>query len=187
MLWLEELRSAGELSGRWSSKCRLIRADAFAGPSGMQPAPSPCGSPTAIANSVNARLDQRTWSNPSSTKHALRSFRENLRLTLTSRKEAESGSLLISARAAVQSCFWTLKRFPEIFGVYGGTFDDPNWFDRTPQTSRHIFLNSAQRSTVIPAGFSAFREHAMLNDGTPVRPQSLSSPAYNWGKFANAL
>jgi len=81
-----------------------------------------------------------------------------------SRKEAESGSLLISARAAVQSCFWTLKRFPEIFGVYGGTFDDPNWFDRTPQTSRHIFLNSAQRSTVIPAGFSAFREHAMLNE-----------------------
>ena len=76
-------------------------------------------------------------------------------------------SLSTFARPAVQSCFRTLERFPGIFGVYGGTFDEPNWFDRTPQTSRHIFLDSAQRSTVIPAGFSAFREHAMLNDGTP--------------------
>ena len=72
--------------------------------------------------------------------------------------------------------FLDLERFPEIFGVYGGTFDDPNWFDRTPQTSRHIFLNSAQRSTVIPAGFTAFREHAMLNDGTPVRSVVLGTP-----------
>jgi hypothetical protein len=72
--------------------------------------------------------------------------------------------------------FLDLERFPEIFGVYGGTFDDPNWFDRTPQTSRHIFLNSAQKGTVIPAGFSAFLEHAMLNDGTPVRPLILEQP-----------
>ena len=72
--------------------------------------------------------------------------------------------------------FLDLERFPEIFGVYGGTFDDPNWFDRTPQTSRHIFLNSAQRSTVIPAGFRAFREHAILNDGTPGRPLIFEHP-----------
>ena len=118
---------------------------------------------------LSTQLDRRTWSNPSSTELASRSFRVNLRLVLMSRKEAESGSLSISARPAVQSCFRTLERFPGIFGVYGGTFDEPNWFDRTPQTSRHIFLDSAQRSTVIPAGFSALREHAMLNDGTPVR------------------
>jgi len=63
-----------------------------------------------------------------------------------------------------------LSDFPEIFGVYGGTFDDPNWFDRTPpDVEGNIFLNSAQKGTVIPAGFSAFLEHAMLNDGTPVR------------------
>ena len=118
---------------------------------------------------LSTQLDRRTWSNPSSTELASRSFRVNLRLTLMSRKEAESGSLSISARPAVQSCFRTLERFPGIFGVYGGTFDEPNWFDRTPQVSRHIFLNSAQRSTVIPAGFSTFREQAILNDGTPVR------------------
>ena len=128
-------------------------------------------------------LSMRNWIGVPGRTHlppelALRSFRVNLRLILMSRKEAEilmsrkeaeSGSLSISARPAVQSCFRTLERFPGIFGVYGGTFDEPNWFDRTPQTSRHIFLDSAQRSTVIPAGFSALREHAMLNDGTPVR------------------
>ena len=72
--------------------------------------------------------------------------------------------------------FLDLERFPEIFGVYGGTFDDPNWFDRAPRTSIHIFLNSAQRSTVIPAGFCAFREHAILNDGTPGRPLIFEHP-----------
>jgi hypothetical protein len=66
--------------------------------------------------------------------------------------------------------FLDFERFPEIFGVYGGTFDDPNWFARTPQLSKHIFLDVAQNGTVIPAGFSTFRQHAMLNDGTPVEP-----------------
>src|SRR6266849_1715858 len=74
---------------------------------------SELGSPIAIANSVNVRLDQRTWSNPSSPEGAFRSFRENLRFTIMSRKEAESGSLSISARPAVQSCFWTLNDFPK--------------------------------------------------------------------------
>jgi hypothetical protein len=72
--------------------------------------------------------------------------------------------------------FLDLERFPEIVGVYGGTFDDPNWFERTPQISRHIFLDSAQRGTVIPAGVGAFREHTMLNDGTPVDPIIFGQP-----------
>jgi hypothetical protein len=63
-----------------------------------------------------------------------------------------------------------LERFPAIYGVYGGTFDDPNWFDRSPEMARHIFLDSAQNGTVIPAGVCTFRRHAMLNDGTPVAP-----------------
>jgi hypothetical protein len=49
-----------------------------------------------------------------------------------------------------------LERFPAIYGVYGGTFDDPNWFDRSPEMTRHIFLGSAQRGTVIPAGVKTF-------------------------------
>jgi hypothetical protein len=72
--------------------------------------------------------------------------------------------------------FLDLERFPTIFGVYGGTFDDPNWFERTPRLSRHIFLDSAQTGTVIPAGFSAFREHMMRNDGTSVEPVIFGRP-----------
>jgi len=72
--------------------------------------------------------------------------------------------------------FLAFERFPGVFGIYGGTFDDPNWFERTPLMSRHIFLDSAQRGTLIPAGVGAFREHTMLNDGTPVAPMMFEQP-----------
>jgi hypothetical protein len=71
--------------------------------------------------------------------------------------------------------YLAFERFPEVIGIYAGTFDDPNWFDRNPATSRHIFLNSAQKGTVIPAGWSSYREHATLNDGTPVEPEIFSA------------
>ena len=63
-----------------------------------------------------------------------------------------------------------LERFPAIYGVYGGTFDDPNRFDRRPDIIRHIFLDSAQNGTVIPAGIKTFRQHTMLNEGGPAAP-----------------
>jgi len=68
-----------------------------------------------------------------------------------------------------------LERFPALYGVYSGTFDDPNWFDRSPEITRHIFLDSAQNGTVIPAGISTFRQHMMLNDGTPIAPLVFDS------------
>ena len=49
--------------------------------------------------------------------------------------------------------FLTFERFADVVGVYGGTFDDPNWFDITPENSKHIFLGVAQRGTVNPAGY----------------------------------
>jgi hypothetical protein len=63
-----------------------------------------------------------------------------------------------------------LERFPTIYGVYGGTFDDPNWFGRSPEIIRHIFVDSARNGTVIPRGVETFRQHTMLNDRTPVAP-----------------
>ena len=66
--------------------------------------------------------------------------------------------------------FLSFERFPDVIGVYGGTFDDPNWFDRSPENTRHIFLGVAQRGAVIPAGFACFEEHAITNDGTPIAP-----------------
>jgi hypothetical protein len=63
-----------------------------------------------------------------------------------------------------------LERFPEIFGLCGGTFDDPNWFERSPATCRHIFTRSAQEGVVLPAGLDTFWEHALQLDGTPNQP-----------------
>lgn len=72
--------------------------------------------------------------------------------------------------------YLAFERFPDIVGIYCGTFDDPNWFERTPRISRHIFLDSAQQGTVIPAGVRAYREHAMLNDGTPAESVTFQQP-----------
>lgn len=72
--------------------------------------------------------------------------------------------------------FLEFERFPDVVGVYGGTFDDPNWFECTPDNSKYIFLDVAQRGTVVPAGFNTFQQHATLNDGTPVKPKVFSEP-----------
>ena len=66
--------------------------------------------------------------------------------------------------------FLSFERFPNVVGVYGGTFDDPNWFERSAKNSRHIFLSVAQHGTVIPAGIATFEQHATTNDGTPIAP-----------------
>ncbi len=72
--------------------------------------------------------------------------------------------------------FLTFERFPEVVGVYGGTFDDPNWFERTPENSKQIFLSVAQQGTVIPPGVNTFEEHAITSDGTSIEPTIFSEP-----------
>jgi hypothetical protein len=66
------------------------------------------------------------------------------------------------------------ERFPGILGLCGGTFDDPNWFDRGPGKCRHIFTCSAQDGVVLPAGVDTFRKHALQLDGTPNQPIVLT-------------
>jgi hypothetical protein len=63
-----------------------------------------------------------------------------------------------------------LERFPNVLGLCGGTFDDPNWFDRSPEKCRHIFTRSAQTGTVFAAGVQTFTEHALRLDGTLNEP-----------------
>lgn len=72
--------------------------------------------------------------------------------------------------------FLDFERFPDLCGVYAGTFDDPNWFSRSPEVARHIFLDSAQEGTVIPAGMPTYRQHAIRNDGTPAEPEIFDTP-----------
>jgi len=72
--------------------------------------------------------------------------------------------------------FLAFDRWPDIVGVYGGTFDEPNWYERTAENSKQIFLGVAQSGTVIPAGVNTFEEHATKNDGTPIEPTIFSEP-----------
>jgi hypothetical protein len=70
--------------------------------------------------------------------------------------------------------FLDLERFPDVYGLCGGTFDDPDWFDRSPGKCRHIFTRSAQKGVVLPAGIDTFKEHALRLDGTPNQPIVLA-------------
>ena len=91
--------------------------------------------------------------------------------TFTQASEGSGKRVTINFCAACGTkLYLDLERFPPIYGVYGGTFDDLNWFDRSPEMTRHIFLGSGQRGTVIPAGVKTFRQHTMLNDGAPAAP-----------------
>ncbi|WP_198671106.1 GFA family protein [Oceanibium sediminis] len=72
--------------------------------------------------------------------------------------------------------FLTFERFPDVAGIYAGTFDDPNWFDLEPKTTKHIFLGVAQRGTVIPPHVNTFTEHATRNDGTAETPRVFDAP-----------
>jgi hypothetical protein len=72
--------------------------------------------------------------------------------------------------------FLTFERWPDIVGVYGGTFDDPNWFPHTGEGAKHIFLDMARHGTVVPAGIDTFGQHATETDGTPISPAVLDAP-----------
>ena len=69
--------------------------------------------------------------------------------------------------------FLKFARFPTIVGVYSGTFDNPNWFARTPENTQYFFLSKAQNGTVLPAGFEVFHEHYWQSEGIPSTPQTF--------------
>ena len=70
--------------------------------------------------------------------------------------------------------FLTFERWQDVVGIYGGTFDNPNWFERTPENSRQIFLGVAQRGTVIPPGVNTFKAQTTTNDGISIEPTIFS-------------
>jgi hypothetical protein len=72
--------------------------------------------------------------------------------------------------------FLAFDRWTDIVGIYGGTFDNPDWYDRTPENSKQIFLSVALAGTIIPPGVNTFEEHATANDGTPNVPTVFAKP-----------
>jgi hypothetical protein len=65
------------------------------------------------------------------------------------------------------SLFLGFERFADVIGVFAGTFDDPNWFDRGPGKARHIFTRWAQKGVAVPAEVEVFEDHAIGLDGIP--------------------
>jgi hypothetical protein len=63
--------------------------------------------------------------------------------------------------------FQTFERYPDLVGVFAGTFDDPNWFERSPATCRHIFTRSAQ------IAYGLLLRRGRLHLGEQPRPQHL--------------
>ncbi|WP_205523953.1 GFA family protein [Oceanomicrobium pacificus] len=61
----------------------------------------------------------------------------------------------------------SFDRFADVVGVYAGVFDDPCWFEISPATARHIFVDAAREDSVLPPGFPVYRQHAVTNDGAP--------------------
>ena len=74
---------------------------------------------------------------------------------------------LNSCPECATTMFVVLERYPGFVGVMAGAFDDPDWFDRTPETSKFIFTDNAMKGTLVRAGFPVYGQHAMQPDGTP--------------------
>ena len=70
----------------------------------------------------------------------------------------------------------SFERFVDVVGLFGGTFDNPNWFERGSAVCRHIFTRSAQRGVVLPAGVALYEGHAIALDGTANPARILSTP-----------
>jgi hypothetical protein len=65
--------------------------------------------------------------------------------------------------------FQTMERFPGVVGVYGGTLDQTAIAAEAKQTWR-IFLDDAQKGTVIPPGVDVWRQHRLNTDGSLAQP-----------------
>ena len=69
--------------------------------------------------------------------------------------------------------FHKFERFPDCVAVFSGGFDNPDWFDRNPETVDYFFLESAPRGAIIPPGYKTYSGHALTQDGTLLEPTYL--------------
>jgi hypothetical protein len=61
-------------------------------------------------------------------------------------------------------------------GLFGGTFDEPDWFEVRPDNAKQIFIDEARPDTIVLPGIDAYSRHAILNDGSPTTPFTLDQP-----------
>ncbi len=67
-------------------------------------------------------------------------------------------------------------RFPNVCGVYAGTFDDPNWFEIRPDNTKQIFIDVARPDSILSPGIDTYGQHAIDNDGVPHEPVVHEQP-----------
>ena len=73
--------------------------------------------------------------------------------------------------------YLSFQRFPGLIGVYGGTFDDPNWFEIAPENSKQVYLGVARRGTIIPPHINTFVERTRpRTTACRTRPPCSMSP-----------
>jgi hypothetical protein len=62
------------------------------------------------------------------------------------------------------------ERFPASVGVFSGTFDVSDWFDRPLENTLHFFLSTAPKGTVLPAGYEVYDAHYWQSEGVAAKP-----------------
>ena len=72
--------------------------------------------------------------------------------------------------------FLVPERFPDCIGIFSGSFDDPEWFERSPATTGYFFTESAPRGMTIPAGHDTYPGHARALDGSDNPAIRLDAP-----------
>ena len=78
--------------------------------------------------------------------------------------------------------YLSLERFPGTVGVYGGTFDEPNYFASRSPVTRQIFLGSGRAGTIVAAGTECFWGHAVDGDDTFLKGEVLKQDIQLDGK-----
>lgn len=70
----------------------------------------------------------------------------------------------------------SFQRFPALVGIYAGTLDDPNAFDRSPARTHYIFTDQAADWTVLPQGARVYSSDSTGPDGQRITPFCLTEP-----------
>ncbi len=109
--------------------------------------------------------------------------REDLAVTAGTPKLFELTSAGSGKNVRVHFCdscgtklYLTFERFPDVCGVYAGTFDEPDWFDVEQANAKQIFVDVARHDTVLMPGIGTFRAHSIDNQGAPQDGVVLDMP-----------
>ena len=67
-------------------------------------------------------------------------------------------------------------RFPDKLALYAGTFEDPNWFQISPDNTVHVFTSEAMHGTILPPLIKTLEHHFMTNEGEAETPTIYEEP-----------